>query len=189
MKKSSRMKSGTPELVINTGPVIALVAATGGLEWLAELYQTVWLPEAVDSELSAGGPGAPEPSRVQAAAKVVRILPQSGELPAELARQLDPGEAWVIQSALAQKVETVAIDEKVGRRVARIYGLQVTGSLGILIRARRMGVIPNLETVLTRMHDHGLWVSPELRAHALQAVDEAPLPERGSSKPSPPLSP
>jgi predicted nucleic acid-binding protein len=95
------MKSGTPELVINTGPVIALVAATGGLEWLAELYQTVWLPEAVDSELSAGGPGAPEPSRVQAAAKVVRILPQSGELPAELARQLDPGEAWVIQSALA----------------------------------------------------------------------------------------
>jgi hypothetical protein len=32
MKKSSRMKSGTPELVINTGPVIALVAATGGLE-------------------------------------------------------------------------------------------------------------------------------------------------------------
>ena len=140
------MKSGTPELVINTGPVIALVAATGGLEWLAELYQTVWLPEAVYSELSAGGPGAPEPSRVQAAAKVVRILPQSGELPAELARQLDPGEAWVIQSALAQKVETVAIDEKVGRRVARIYGLQVTGSLGILIRARRMGVIPNLET-------------------------------------------
>ncbi len=80
-------------------------------------------------------------------------------------------------------METVAIDEKVGCRVARIYGLQVTGSLGILIRARRMGVIPNLETA------HGLWVSPELRAHALQAVDEAPLPERGSSKPSPPLSP
>ena len=109
-------------------------------------------------------------------------------MPAELARQLDPGEAWVIQSALAQKVETVAIDEKVGRRVARIYGLQVTGSLGILIRARRMGVIPNLETALTRMHDHGLWVTPELRAQALQAVDEAPLPERGSSKPGPPLS-
>jgi hypothetical protein len=97
------MKSGTPELVINTGPVIALVAATGGLDWLAELYQTIWLPETVYSELSAGGPGAPEPSRVHAAAKVVRILPQSGELPAELARQLDPGEAWVIQSALAQK--------------------------------------------------------------------------------------
>ncbi len=173
------MRSGTPELVINTGPVIALVAATDGLQWLDELYQAVWIPEAVFQELCAGGPGAPEPSRVEAASKVVKRLPRSGELPASLAHQLDQGEAWVIQSALDRKVGTVAVDEKAGRRVARLYGLQVTGSLGILIRARRLGIIPSLKNALNRMHDQGIWVSPELRHQALCAVDEARPPGGG----------
>lgn len=41
------------ELVINTGPVIALVAATGTLKWLTEIYDTIWVPHEVDVEIRA----------------------------------------------------------------------------------------------------------------------------------------
>lgn len=38
-----------PEIVINTGPIIALVAATGSLEWLSQLYTRVWIPQEVEA--------------------------------------------------------------------------------------------------------------------------------------------
>lgn len=61
------MKSSTHEIVINTGPVIALVAATDSLGWLASLYRNVWLPHEVEEELSAGGTLAPEPALLRLA--------------------------------------------------------------------------------------------------------------------------
>ena len=163
------MKSGTRELVINTGPVIALVAATDSLAWLAELYREVWMPQAVYDELCASGPAK---SLVDAAGPVIQRLPSAGELPLSLAQQIDPGEAWVIQSALQRNVSTVAIDEKAGRRVARLHGLKVTGSLGILIRARKEGVIGNLEDAILRMRSRGVWLTDELTRQALREVGE-----------------
>ena len=43
------------DIVINTGPVIALVAATDSLEWLTTLYNQVWIPYEVSLEIAAGG--------------------------------------------------------------------------------------------------------------------------------------
>ena len=39
MRMNSLMKLPMREFVINTGPIIALVAATGSLKWLSALYQ------------------------------------------------------------------------------------------------------------------------------------------------------
>ena len=64
-----------PEIVINTGPIIALVAATDTLTWLSALYQTVWMAREVFDELAAGGPNAPESGLVQAASATIRVSP------------------------------------------------------------------------------------------------------------------
>ena len=45
----------------------------------------------------------------------------------------------IIQLALNQNIQTVVIDEVAGRRIARLNGLSVTGSIGILLRAQREG--------------------------------------------------
>jgi predicted nucleic acid-binding protein len=52
----------------------------------------------------------------------------SKHLPPYLLTTLDRGEAAVIALALAEKIPTACIDETVGRRVARLHGLAVTGS-------------------------------------------------------------
>jgi predicted nucleic acid-binding protein len=161
-----------PEIVINTGPIIALVAATGSLEWLSQLYTRVWIPQEVQEELAAGGPGVPELEALRHAGDVIQIQPASPTLPQVLVRELDLGEASVIHTALERKIGTVAIDEKTGRRVARLHGLKVTGSIGILVKAKQQGQVASLADCLRQMRQKGIWISEGLIRQALAAVDE-----------------
>lgn len=160
------------EIVINTGPVIALVAATGSLNWLAALYRIVTIPHEVFAEIDAGGPDNPEAATVLAATDVIRLLEPANSISEALLHELDLGEASVIHATLAHHIPTVAIDEKAGRRIARLNGLKVTGSLGILIRAKKQGLIDNLTDCIARMRDKGIWISPSLIQLALIEVGE-----------------
>lgn len=162
------------EIVINTGPVIALVAATGTLEWLTEIYGAIWVPYEVDTEIRAGGTDVPELEALRGAANVIHILPPLTTISRVMANELDAGEASVIQTALEKNLSTVAIDEKAGRRVARLNGLNVTGSLGILIKARQQGLLDNLGQCIRQMRSKGIWVSEALIRQSLAAVGEAP---------------
>lgn len=161
------------EIVINTGLIIALVAAIDSLAWLSELYQTVWMPREVLDELAAGGPNAPEAQMVIAASAVIRVSPHRIPIPSNLSNELELGEASVIQTALHDGIGTVAIDEKAGRRIARLNGLRVTGSLGILLKAKQHGLIKNLADCLAKMKSHGIWISNELADQAMRAANEA----------------
>lgn len=164
------------ELVINTGPVIALVAATGSLDVLTKLYDHVLIPGEVDREIFAGGSDTIEIRAMRATAPPIRILPLLGTILPELANQLDPGEASVIQNARNAGISLVAIDERVGRRVARLHGLSVTGSLGILIRARKEGHLDHLGSCIKRMRTKGIWIADHLVNQALAAVGESAGP-------------
>lgn len=170
---NSPLKLPMREIVINTGPIIALVAATDSLNWLAELYRCVSIPHEVMAEISAGGPANPEAMALQAADDVVRFLEPAASISFALLQELDRGEASVIHTAIEQGIATVVIDEKAGRRIARLHGLKVTGSLGILIRAKREGIIDNLADCIARMRAKGIWISPVLTQQALASVGEA----------------
>jgi predicted nucleic acid-binding protein len=85
-----------------------------------------------------------------------------------LLNTLDRGEASVIQAALDQQVALVAIEEVVGRRVARLAGLGVTGSIGILLKARTLGLTGSLTDSFARLRAHGIWLSTQVQAFALQ---------------------
>ncbi len=84
-----------------------------------------------------------------------------------LANTLDRGEAAVIQTALNLGVTLVCIDEAVGRRVARLSGLTLTGSIGILVKAQQTGFNVSLEVATDRMHEHGIWPSNAVTEFAL----------------------
>ena len=84
-----------------------------------------------------------------------------------LANLLDPGEAAVIQLAQNQSIQTVCIDEAAGRRIARLSGLQVTGSVGILLRALREGYTFSMQNVIQRMQQQGIWLSARVVTFAL----------------------
>ncbi len=89
-----------------------------------------------------------------------------------LKNSLDLGEAAVIQLALLEGIKTVCIDEMVGRRMARLNDLLVTGSIGVLVRAKREGQLNSLTAAIQRMQDKGIWLSQRVIDFALAQVGE-----------------
>jgi len=78
----------------------------------------------------------------------------------------------VVQLALHKNISTVCIDEAMGRRVARLNGLKLTGSIGILIRAKKEGFPIVIRDAIQRMKDHGIWLSEGVVSFALDQVGE-----------------
>jgi predicted nucleic acid-binding protein len=158
-------------LVINTGPLIALVAGLGGLEILRELYREVIVPLEVADEIAAlRSSQFVQPEFARATWLTRRNAPI--KLAPWLRSVLDRGEAAVIQLALDENLSTVCIDETAGRRVAQLSGLLVTGSLGVLLRAKHESKLSTLRTVLDQMRANGVWLSDKLVAAALKHAGE-----------------
>ncbi len=158
-------------IVINTGPLIALIAALGNLKILEHLYKRVIVPYEVCQEMvveDASFFGASEFNKA--------IWLEKRETPEELIpllqNSLDPGESSVIQVALNEKIPVVCIDESAGRRVARLSGLSVTGSLGILVRAKREGLPIKIEKAINNMQNRGIWISDHLKKQVLEEAEK-----------------
>ncbi len=156
-------------VVINTGPLIALATALDDLEALAHVALRVVVPGEVFTEFVAGAHHDDTADKVRAAT-CCDIRPVFSALPPSLLDILDIGEAAVIHTALTEGIITVAIDELKGRRVARLHGLQVTGSLGILIMLYQQGVVPSIEQAIQRIQDNGIFLSERIIQEAIAAT-------------------
>lgn len=158
-------------VVINTSPIIALVAAVGNLRLLESLYQQVWVSFEVCQEILAGGTNQfALPEFQQATGLIKQKNPL--EISPFLLNSLDLGEASVIQLALNQNIKTVCIDETVGRRIARLNGLLLTGSIGILLKAKQQNSSLSIQTAITNMLNHNIRLSDRVINFALQQSGE-----------------
>jgi predicted nucleic acid-binding protein len=157
-------------IVVNTTPLIALSTA-GCVAALAHLYEHVIVPREVADEILAGGPGSPG-FRELSETPTLDVQASRIEIPVYLANALDHGEAAVIATALANDVPLVCIDETVGRRIARMSGLTLTGSIGVLIKAKRLGFPVVIRDAMTHMREHGIWLSETVFAAALSSANE-----------------
>ena len=84
---------------------------------------------------------------------------------------LDEGEAEAI--ALAQKARhRVVLDDRKARSVASDLGLRLTGTVGILLRAKRHGLIPAILPLIQDLEENGFYLSQALRTEALALAGE-----------------
>jgi len=160
------------DVVMNTGPIIALVAALGDLTVLRSLYRCVIVPFEVCKEIETGGFSGFGVAEFQDA-QWLKKWPHPLGITPYLLNQLDKGEASVIQMAMNEDISTVCIDESAGRRVARLHNLSLVGSIGILLRAKREGYPFTMRQAIERMREKGVWLSDRVVAFALDNSDEA----------------
>ena len=160
-------------MVINTSPLLALIAALDDLTLLSAAYSRVIVPHAVANEVLAAGRCG---FGVDAFVAAKHLLRGSELLVIEpwLTNSLDLGEAAVIATALELKISRVCIDETVGRRVARLAGLNVTGSLGVLVKLKSVGAIHAIAPCIERMRAQGIWMSEAVCSAALALAGEQP---------------
>ncbi len=161
----------TQKIVIDTGPLIALTAAWGDLTFLTSIYEQVLIPFEVSQEIEIGGKKG-FAVREFNSATFLHKKKDPLKISPFLTNTLDRGEAAVIQLALYEDIQTVCIDESVGRRIARLNGLDVTGSIGVLIRAKKEGLPFSMRYAIEQMREKGIWLSERVIRVALTQLDD-----------------
>ncbi len=146
--------------IVDSSCLIGL-EAVGCLTVLESLYGTVLVPAAVAAEWRS--PVLPW-MVVQAA--------QNQALVQSLRMDIGPGEAEAIALAIEARAARTVLDDKKARRIARGLGVTVTGTLGVLLRAKQRRIIPALRPVLDALQGVGFRVSDSLRERALRQAGE-----------------
>ena len=159
------------KVVVNTSPLISL-SILESLDILPNLFEKVYMPMAVFHEAVVIGKGKYGCTDIENAAwlKVVEVT--NTDLRDSIALSLDPGEAEVITLAKELGISTVIIDEYAGRRFAKMLGINVVGTLGILLRAKEIGLIQQIKPLLELLVKHRRYIDRSLFDRVLRLADE-----------------
>ena len=155
----------------DASPLIGL-SLVDGLGWLESLFGVVCITDVVADELLPGGnkPGEAEITAAIAEGSI-RIIEDVWTEPAF--PTLDEGEASTLRAAMNQEEPClVIIDETAGRAVASELGLTVTGVVGIIIAARRRGLIASAKNVFKALLQHDFRLAGTLIDAALKSLGE-----------------
>ena len=153
----------TAAAVADASPLIAL-QQVGQLELLRTLFAQITIPPAVAREVR---PTVPTASWI-----VERALSQP-IAPSAQRTTLAAGEREALSLALELRAAHLIVDEKAARQAAVALGLNVIGTVGVLLAAKRKGLIPNLRPILDDLVRQGFWLAPRLVEQSLLAAGEA----------------
>ena len=147
-----------------TGPLIAL-AKLNRLALLSQLIPDgVFIPPIIQRELWAKT-GFESVVLEQALESFIQIRkPESVPSAAEFATMyLDEGEKQVIRLAASlNEPLLVLLDDNAGRKAALRLGLPMTGTAGLLVSAKKKGLIPAVIPLLEALREQGYWLSDDV---------------------------
>lgn len=158
-----------PRIVSNTTPLISLMKISQ-LEILEKIYSEIIIPEAVYEEIEAGK--HKEFYRDLSKIEWIKIQSIDDKNSVDYYLDLDAGEAETIILASEIGADLIILDEKLGRFHAKNIGLKVTGTIGVLVKARKMGLIPKMKPLLIELTKKNVWISDVLISQVCKTVDE-----------------
>ena len=134
----------------NTTPLFAF-SALGAFDLLRMVHSHLHIVETVVHECEVGGPITVPDLR---ALGWITVQP-APIIPDTRFYMLDAGERDTITSALEYVNSRVLIDERLGRNLAEYHGLNVVGSLGTLLKAHQLKLIPYFLPVVRELQAKG----------------------------------
>jgi uncharacterized protein len=160
----------TRRWISDASPLI-LLGKIGQASLLAELCDQLIIPDKVLREVGAKPEGR----------MTLDVLARHGSfrteaerpIPPEIAAwDLGPGESQVLATAQSHPGARAVVDDLEARRCAQSIGVPVVGTLGVILRARRYGMITEARPIMTALRAVGLYVSDDLLEQLLALVGE-----------------
>jgi len=150
-----------PEMtLVDTSPLFYL-HRLGLLEILNKLYDVVTVPGAVRHELEQGRLQGEDVPRLE---EYPWIDVRNVSLPRYLSLVVDLGlgESEVLAIAVDHPSALVVLDDKLARSIAQMKGFRLTGTAGVLLRAKEQELIPALKPVIERLVSLNFRLKPDL---------------------------
>lgn len=157
-------------VVSDTSPINYLVQV-GEASLLKELFTEVIIPPTVLQELQAS-----QAHRAVIATFLavpwLKMKTPSQPLPSSLRFHLDKGESEAIALAIELKADYLIIDERKGALVANDLHLQTVGLAGVLIRAKKEGLIEAVKPLLDKIIAQGFYLTERFYKNMLSQINE-----------------
>ncbi|MCB0290200.1 MAG: DUF3368 domain-containing protein [Calditrichaeota bacterium] len=150
--------------IISDSTCLIALDRIGQLTLLKQLFEQIYVPTAVHREFGK---------------KVNWIKVTSVHNPIAIKTlmiQIDAGESEVIALALEMQDCVAILDDKKARRIAQDIGLKITGTVGLLLKAKKDGVIGKIKPLLDQLNEAGFHVGGSLYQNALRLANEIDEP-------------
>ena len=158
------------KVIVNSTPLIAL-CKINQLDILKELYGEIYIPKAVFAEVSCKNDAVK--STVLSCDWVhIDIVTATNDYSMYKAK-LHAGEIEVMLLAQEHPADhLVIIDDNAARKTAEFLGLHLTGTMGVLIKAKQRGIISTVMPIVMDMEQHGIYFSSALKDLVRQIAKE-----------------
>jgi predicted nucleic acid-binding protein len=155
---------------VNASPLIFL-ARSSYLDLLKLAGEEVVVPSAVAEEILRRGKTDPTAVAIESTSWLVVV--ESPPVPPIIqAWDLGEGESSVLAWAHAHPGTEAILDDLAGRRCAAALGIPVRGTLGLVLAAKKSGVVPAARPIVERLRLSGMYLSDSLVDQALALVGE-----------------
>ena len=159
------------DLICDTSP-LQYLHQVGLLHILPALADGVIVPQAVQQEIEIGlKRGVNLPKLEELDWLEVRLPQTAAAVP--LISDLGPGEVQVLMLALELPGAIAVLDDGLARSVAEMLDLPMTGTLGLLLDAKRANLVPTVGPVLDQLEALRFRLASDTRATVLKMAGEA----------------
>jgi predicted nucleic acid-binding protein len=148
--------------IISDTSCFILLSNIGELELLHKVYGTIVTTLDISIEF-----GEPIPEWVEIVAVKDTLKQQLLEM------QIDKGESSAIALALETPNCTLILDDYKARKIAKHLNLKYTGTIGVIIKAKLIGVIPSIKPLLEKIKKTNFRLAEDVESFALKQANES----------------
>lgn len=160
-------------VIADTTPIISFIKMSL-LHILETMYGEIIIPEAVYDELICN-PSMSHEAEIVKECSFLKMKKVENEFAVKILRvqmNLDAGESEAIVLAESLKADVLLIDEKKARNIARKMNVNIVGTLGILLEAKRQKYILELKPYLDTLLDQNIRIGTQLYNEILELAEE-----------------
>ncbi|MDF5721776.1 MAG: DUF3368 domain-containing protein [Rhizonema sp. PD37] len=155
-------------VIVNSSPLIVLLKSQK-TQLIPQLFAEILVPSGVFEEITTKDDVA---STQLLNTSWIQRVEVNTIAPVVAAWDLGKGESQVLSFALKNTDFAAIIDDRAARRCAQALSINTIGTGGLLILAKRRGLIPSISPGIQALRDAGLWLSDTLVNLLKQQVGE-----------------
>ena len=156
-------------LIADSSALIAL-AICDGLQYLEPLYGGVLVPDAVYSEVTKAEKAESVKLRGYLKGRT-RTVDTTNYVYLDAFADRGETEAMLLYKQI--RADTLLIDDRRGRKIAQLNGIKIVGSMGVLLAAKKRGLLTQIAPVLDRLSNSRVFIDPSLIRTVLELAGEA----------------